>query len=99
MEALKYKILETCSILFDEDRKSFTNANDQRLACLKPLATIFKNLDTYSVSNKTRISRLTTGMEWNGILKLIVCLLTKIKSVLTMEFQSDRIEGDLGIYR
>lgn len=41
--------------------KSFTNANDQRLAYLKPLATIFKNMDTFSISDKTKISRLTTN--------------------------------------
>ena len=35
----------------------------------------------------------------NGIVKLIRLLLTKIKHVLTVEFHSDRIEGEFGIYQ
>ena len=49
------KSSETCFILIDEDKKSFTIANDQRLTYLKSLATMFKSMDIYSASSKTRI--------------------------------------------
>ena len=46
-------------MLFVKDRKHFTNANDQRLAYYsESLTTMFKSMDTYSASNKTKILKL-----------------------------------------
>ena len=42
------KFSETCFMLFDEDKKPFTNANDQTMAYLKSLVAMFKNMDTCS---------------------------------------------------
>ena len=60
---------------------------------------------TYSASTKTRKLGLTTDtsdalhVTLDGIISLIPILLTKMKYVLTAEFQSDRIEAEFGIYR
>ena len=35
----------------------------------------------------------------NGIVKVIILILTKAKYVLTVEFQRNRTEGDFGIYQ
>ena len=43
--------MKTFCMLFDEDREPFTNTNDQRFVYLKSLATMFKNMDTYSAAN------------------------------------------------
>ena len=90
---------------YDEDRKPFKNIDDQRLAFIKSMATMFKSMDTYSASTKTREMGLTTDtsnalyITLNGIINLIPILLTKMRYILTAEFQSDRIEGEFGIYR
>ena len=49
---------------------------------------------TYYASSKTIISGLTINC-----IKLIKFLLTRVNYVLIMEHQSDRIEGEFGIYR
>ena len=60
--------------------------------------------DNRKQRNKTRIFGLTAHLSkslritLNEIVKLIMLLLTKIKYVLTVEFQSGRIEGQFGIY-
>ena len=72
---------------------------------LQSLAIMLKNIHIYYASSKTRILRLTTDTSkavhaiLNGIMKLITFLLTKVKHVLIMEFQSDKIGGVFGIYR
>ena len=69
------------------------------------MATMFKGMDTYSASTNIRKLGLTTDtsdalhVTLNGIICLIPILLTKMKYVLTAEFQSDRIEAEFGIYR
>lgn len=69
------------------------------------IAIISSNAHIYYASSKTRILRLTTDTSkavhaiLNGIMKLITFLLTKVKHVLIMEFQSDKIGGVFGIYR
>ena len=69
------------------------------------IAIISNNAHIYYASSKTRILRLTTDTSkavhaiLNGIMKLITFLLTKVKHVLIMEFQSDKIGGVFGIYR
>ena len=68
---------KTCYMVFDDARKPFTNTYDQRLGYLTSLATMFKSMDTYSVSNKTRILGLTTDttnalhITLDGIVKLL----------------------------
>ena len=92
-------------MLFVEDSKSFTKASNRILPYSKSLAAMFESMYTYSVSSKTRVLRLTTytnnalDITLNRTITLIVLLLAKIKYVLTAEFQSDRTEGKLGIYR
>ena len=72
---------------------------------LESLAIMLKNIHIYYASSKTRILRLTTDTSkavhaiLNRILKLITFLLTKVKHVLIMELQSDKIGGVFGIYR
>ena len=92
-------------MLFDDDRKHFTNAYDQRLGYLTSLSTMLKSIDIFSASNKTRILELTTDtsntlyITLNGIVKLITLFLKKIKYVFTVEFQNDRTEGEFRIHR
>ena len=96
-ECPNIKSPEACWMLFDDDRKPFTNAYDQRLGYLTSSATMFKSMYTESASSKTRILGLTTDasnalhITLNGVVKLITLLSTKIKYVLTVEFQSDKI--------
>ena len=89
-------------MLFDDDRKPFANTYDQRLGYLTLLATMF---NAYSASNKTRIFGLTADasnalhITLNGIVKLIMLLLMKVQYVLAVEFQSDKMEDEFGIYQ
>ena len=90
-------------MLFAEDKKPITGANDQRLVYSESLATMLKSMNTYSASSKARILGLTTDtsnqlhITLNEIIKLIPFLLTNINYVLTVEFQSDRFEGEFGL--
>lgn len=88
------KSAETCFILFNENKKPFTNANDQRLTYLNALVTMFQSVDIYPASTKIRI--LGQGQ---GIIKLIAFLLKKINYVLTVKFQIHRIEWELEMYQ
>ena len=69
------------------------------------MATIFKQKDTTSASTHTRVMGLTCDIgnalhvTLNGLAALIPELLTKMMYVLTTELQSDRLEGEFGIYR
>ena len=69
---------------------------------LKSMATMFKEMDTYSSSTKTRQMGLTSDtsnalhISLNGIINLITLLLSNMNYVLTGEFQSDRIEAEFG---
>ena len=64
---------------------------------------MFKSMDTYSASYKTKILRITTDtsnalhIALNRNVKLITLLSTKTKYALTVGFQSDRFEGEFGI--
>lgn len=104
-KCVNIKSYETCCMLFVEDSKYFTKTSDRRLPYSKSLAAMFESMYTYSVSSMTRVLRLTTytnnalHITLNRTITLIVLLLAKIKYVLTAEFQSDRTEGKLGIYR
>ena len=79
-------------MLFNDEMKPFTNKIDQKLDYLASLATMFRNTDTYSASNKTRILGLNTDISTvlhftlNVILKLITLLSKNIMYALTVEF-------------
>ena len=72
---------------------------------MSDIATMFKQLDTSSASQHTRVMGLTSDtsnalhMTLNGLTTLIQKLLSKMSYVLTTELQSDRLEGEFGIYR
>ena len=68
------------------------------------MVVMFKTMDTYSPSTKTRLKGLTSDtsnalhITLNGILNLIPTLLTKMADILTGEFQSNRLEGEFGVF-
>ena len=70
--------------LQDPNREKFTEQNDARLDFLKDMATMFKQMDTYSPSTHVRLMGLTTDtsnafhLTLNGISSLITLLLTKM---------------------
>ena len=93
----------------DLNRESFSCVHDTRLTFIQDIeqdmATMFKQMETSSASTHTRVMGLTcdTGnalhVTLNGLAALIPELLTKMRYVLTAELQSDRLEGEFGIYR
>ena len=85
-KCLNIKPPETCYMVFDDDRKPFTNTFEQRLDYLTSLATM---LDTYSVSRTLGLTTDTSNalhITLNEIKKLLLT-----KCVVTVEFQSERI--------
>ena len=89
----------------DMNREPFKNIDDARLGFMSDMATMFKQMDTSSASQHTRVMGLTSDtsnalhMTLNGLTTLIQKLLSKMSYVLTAELQSDRLEGEFGIYR
>ena len=89
----------------DMNREPFKNIDDARLGFMSDMATMFKQMDTSSASQHTRVMGLTSDtsnalhMTLNGLTTLILKLLSKMSYVLTAELQSDRLEGEFGIYR
>ena len=83
----------------------YRSETDPRLAFLKAMAVMFKTMDAYSSSTKTRVKGLTTDtsnalhVTLNGIVNIVPILLRKMSYVLTADFQSDRLEGEFGIFR
>ena len=88
-KCLNIKSRETCYIVFDDDRKPFTNTFDLRLGYLTPLATMSKSMDTYSVWRTLEVATDTSNalhITLDGILKLALT-----KCVVTVEFQREKI--------
>ena len=96
-KCLNIKSRETCYIVFDDDRKPFTNTFDLRLGYLTPLATMSKSMDTYSVWRTLEVATDTSNalhITLDGILKLVLT-----KCVVTVEFQREKIWCEFRIYR
>ena len=89
--------------LHDEDRYPFNSIDDERLTFLHEMATSFKLMD--GGNQGTRVKSLTSDtsnalhLTLNGFCKLIPLLLNHFSYVLPGKLQSDRIEGEFGIYR
>ena len=83
----------------DMNREPFKNRDDARLGFMSDMATMFKQMDTSSASQHTRVMGLTSDtsnalhMTLNGLTTLIQKLLSKMSYALTAELQSDRLEG------
>lgn len=89
--------------LHDEDRYPFKREDDKRLTFLHKMATSFKIMD--GGNHGARVKCLTSDtsnalhLTLNGFCKLIPSLLKYLCYVLPGKLQSDRLEGEFGIYR
>ena len=92
--------------LNDPNRRKFDSPDDPRLEYLRKVANSFKAMDTANTGYNYRIKCLTTDtsnalfVTLNGLADLIPVLLANdFNYVLSGEFQSDAIEGEIGGYR
>ena len=92
--------------LNDADREPIRSVDDKRLSYLNTMASNFLLMDTSKSVYETRIMQLTKDtsnalhITLNGLVDLVKNLLNKgVSYVLPGEFQSDRLEGEFGVYR
>ena len=90
--------------LHDADRYPFTSIVDPRYTFIEEMATEFRNMNTSLTPYPKRVMTLTNDtsealyLTLQGIVSITKILLEKgANYVLT--FQSDRLEGEFGIYR
>ena len=85
-------------------RYPFTSIVDARYTFIEEMATVFRNMNTSLKPSPTRVMILTNdtseALTLQGILSITKIILEKgANYVLTRTFQSDRLEGEFGIYR
>ena len=92
--------------LNDPDRKVFEDIDDNRFDFLLNMSQMFAKMDTSSTIFPTRVMCLTSqtsnalSLTIKGMVAIIKMILGKgLKYVMTGEYQSDRLEGEFGIYR
>ena len=93
-------------ILNDRDRDVFRTVDDNRFEFLENMALMFEKMNTSSTTYSTRVMYLTSqtskalSLTIKGLITIIKRFLGEgIKYVITGNFQSDRLEGEFGIYR
>lgn len=88
----------------DPDRKPFYDQTDERLEYLERVATTFKQMDC-SIRSRRKLGLIpetSNGLHQTltGLVSLIKCQLdVGFTYVLPGKIQSDRLEGEFGIYR
>ena len=92
--------------LHDAERYPFTSIVDLRYIFIEEMATEFRNMNTFLTPYPTLVMTLTNDtsearyLTLQGIVSITIILLEKgANYVLTGTFQSDRLEGEFGIYR
>ena len=103
VEHIKHQV--TCCKI-DPDRQTFTDKNDARLQFLLSMANSFSEMNPRSIPDGMRKQMLTVDtsealfLTLKGMVSVIQVLLEKgFPYVPPGQMQSDRIEGEFGIYR
>ena len=103
---LNVKTTDAGRNLNDSNREPFRSLEDERLKFIDDMTEQFKKMDASLSKYKGRVMCLTVDTSnalhliLKGIVALIKLLLTKgFTYVLPGIFQSDRLEGEFGIYR
>ena len=103
---LNVKSPEAGKILNDDDRYPINDKSDSRLQFLLQMAQSFDEMKPRSLPGNMRMKMLTVdtsealALTLRGLVDLSKQLLTKGIQYITLgEFQSDRIEGEFGVWR
>lgn len=88
----------------DPDRKPYNDKGDERLEYIEKVATTFKLMDcSIRGSRKHGLTTETSNalhQTLTGLVSLVKCLIDAgFKYVITGKIQSDRLEGEFGVYR
>ena len=88
----------------DRRRDAIRDPNDNRLTFIEKMATSFKKMDNSVLGHRVRGLTADTSnalhQTLNGFVQLIkTLLLSDFKYVMPGKIQSDRLEGEFGIYR